>query len=86
MQVESDIAGDGESTPIRAAFGDLMSVLLGVFVLVLVGVTGVHPHLETRPRQKISIDGEIAAKTPVTVEVADAAITVAAPREEQLAA
>lgn len=43
-------------------------------------------YLETRPRQKISIDGEIAAKTPVTVEVADAAITIAAPREKQLAA
>ena len=35
--------------------------------------------LEARPRQKISIDGEIAARTPVTVEVADAAIDVAAP-------
>jgi YegS/Rv2252/BmrU family lipid kinase len=36
--------------------------------------------LEARPRQKISIDGEIAAKTPVTVKVADAVIEVAAPR------
>lgn len=36
--------------------------------------------LEARPRQKISIDGEIAAKTPVTIEVADACIEVAAPR------
>lgn len=41
--------------------------------------------LEARPRQKISIDGEIAAKTPVTVEVADAVIEVAAPREAQKA-
>ena len=38
--------------------------------------------LEARPRQKISIDGEIAAKTPVTIEVADACIEVAAPRED----
>lgn len=38
-------------------------------------------YLETRPRQKISIDGEIAAKTPVTVEVARGAIEVAAPRD-----
>lgn len=38
-------------------------------------------YLETRPRQKISIDGEIAAKTPVTVEIADACIEIAAPRE-----
>jgi len=36
--------------------------------------------LEARPAQKISIDGEIAAKTPVTVEVARGAIEVAAPR------
>lgn len=38
--------------------------------------------LSTRPRQRISIDGEIAARTPVTVSVARAAIWVAAPREE----
>jgi diacylglycerol kinase family enzyme len=37
--------------------------------------------LEARPSQKISIDGEIAAKTPVTVEVARGAIEVAAPRD-----
>ena len=37
--------------------------------------------LEARPNQKISIDGEIAAKTPVTVEVARGAIEVAAPRD-----
>ncbi len=36
--------------------------------------------LEARPRQKVSIDGEIAAKTPLTVEVARGAIEVAAPR------
>ena len=36
--------------------------------------------LEARPRQKISIDGEIAAKTPVTVCVARGAMEVAAPR------
>lgn len=37
--------------------------------------------LEARPNQKISIDGEIAARTPVVVEVARGAIEVAAPRE-----
>ncbi len=36
--------------------------------------------MESRPQQKISIDGEIAATTPVTVEIADGAIEVAAPR------
>lgn len=39
--------------------------------------------LDARPSQKISIDGEIAARTPVVVEVARGAIEVAAPREEQ---
>ena len=37
--------------------------------------------LEARPQQKISVDGEIAARTPVTVCVAKGAIEVAAPRE-----
>ena len=37
--------------------------------------------LSARPPQKISIDGEIAAVTPVTVSVARAAVWVAAPRE-----
>ena len=40
----------------------------------------------TRPRLKISIDGEIAAKTPVKVGVARGAVLVAAPREEEKAA
>ena len=39
--------------------------------------------LDTRPRLKISIDGEIAAKTPVTVSVARRVIEIAAPREGQ---
>lgn len=39
--------------------------------------------LDTRPRQNISIDGEIAARTPVTVSIARGAIEVAAPREGQ---
>ncbi len=43
-------------------------------------------HLRARPAQMISIDGEISARTPVTVGVARAAVWVAAPREEQKAA
>ncbi len=39
--------------------------------------------LSTRPRLKISVDGEIAARTPVTVSVARGAIDVAAPRDGQ---
>jgi len=39
--------------------------------------------IKARPPQLISIDGEIAAKTPVKVGVARGAVLVAAPREEQ---
>jgi YegS/Rv2252/BmrU family lipid kinase len=45
-------------------------------------IRGKELRIEARPRQKISIDGELSAKTPVTVTVARAAIWVAAPREE----
>ena len=37
--------------------------------------------IETRPRLKISIDGEVSARTPVTVTVARGAIEVAAPKD-----
>lgn len=39
--------------------------------------------LDTRPRQNISIDGEVAARTPVTVSIAGDVIDVAAPRKGQ---
>ena len=39
--------------------------------------------LDTRPRLTISVDGEIAAKTPVTICVARGAIEVAAPLDGQ---
>ena len=41
--------------------------------------------IDTRPRLPISIDGEIAARTPVKVGVARGAVIVAAPRDEQKA-
>jgi YegS/Rv2252/BmrU family lipid kinase len=44
---------------------------------------GTKLYVEARPRQKISVDGEIAAKTPVTVTIARGAIEVAAPRDDQ---
>lgn len=56
MSVEFDDS-DG-AAPIWAAFGDLMSVLLGVFVLILVGVIGMQMQLsrqldeEVRQRQE----------------------------------
>ena len=37
--------GDDSATPLWAAFGDLMAVLLGAFVLILVGLIGVQLHL-----------------------------------------
>ncbi|WP_097091225.1 diacylglycerol/lipid kinase family protein [Novosphingobium sp. Chol11] len=36
--------------------------------------------IETRPRQRISIDGEVVARTPATVKIAPGAIDVAVPR------
>jgi diacylglycerol kinase family enzyme len=35
--------------------------------------------IETRPRQRISIDGEVLAKTPVVAQVAERAIEVVVP-------
>lgn len=35
--------------------------------------------IETKPRQKISIDGEVLASTPITVKVAPGAVEVAVP-------
>jgi flagellar motor protein MotB len=52
LELDSDDGLDG-GAPIWAAFGDLMAVLLGVFVLILVGVIGIQLHLETRLRAEI---------------------------------
>ena len=47
--MSDEVEGVEESTaPIWAAFGDLMSVLLGVFVLILVGVIGVQLQLSNK--------------------------------------
>lgn len=42
---------------------------------------GRHMILDSKPHQKISIDGEISARTPVAVDCARGAIDVAAPRD-----
>jgi len=47
MSVEFDDEA-GSSAPVWAAFGDLMSVLLGAFVLILVGVIAVQLQLSSR--------------------------------------
>ncbi|KJK15448.1 hypothetical protein UB46_37375 [Burkholderiaceae bacterium 16] len=46
-------AGVGPTAPIWAVFGDLMSVLLGAFVLILVGVIGVQLELSTRLEEEV---------------------------------
>ena len=46
--------GDDSATPIWAAFGDLMAVLLGAFVLILVGVIGVQLHLEIQLQEEVA--------------------------------
>ena len=52
--VRSEVDGDGESTvPVWTAFGDLMSVLLGAFALILVAVIGVQLQLSHRLEAEI---------------------------------
>ena len=52
MSDELDIEGEA-GVPIWAAFGDLMSVLLGTFVLILVGVIGVQLQLSHRLDEEV---------------------------------
>ena len=52
MSDEIDIEGES-SAPIWAAFGDLMSVLLGAFVLILVGVVAVQLELSGRLDEEV---------------------------------
>ncbi|MCX4176066.1 MULTISPECIES: OmpA family protein [Paraburkholderia] len=52
--MSEEIDGGVETTaPIWPVFGDLMSVLLGAFVLILVGVIGVQLELSTRLAQEV---------------------------------
>ncbi|MFC0676807.1 OmpA family protein [Lysobacter korlensis] len=51
MSVEFD--DNDTAAPIWAAFGDLMSVLLGVFVLILVGVIGMQMQLTQRLGEEV---------------------------------
>ncbi len=52
MSVEFE-AEEGGTAPVWAAFGDLMSVLLGAFVLILVGVIAVQQQLSSRLDEEI---------------------------------
>jgi flagellar motor protein MotB len=65
-----DMDGDAESTaPIWAAFGDLMSVLLGAFVLILVGVIGVQLQLSNRLDEEVK-QRQLEAQRRQTLEQA----------------
>lgn len=53
--MDLDVEGDADtSAPVWAAFGDLMSVLLGAFVLILVGVIAVQLQLEMKLDEEIA--------------------------------
>ena len=57
VDFDGDIDGQAESAlPVWAAFGDLMSVLLGAFVLILVGVIALQLQLQ------VKLDEEIAQR------------------------
>ena len=62
-------AGAESGAPIWAAFGDLMSVLLGVFVLILVGVIGVQMELSTQLDKEIK-ERRLEAQRRKTLEQA----------------
>ena len=64
--------GDDSATPIWAAFGDLMAVLLGAFVLILVGVIGVQLHLEIQLQEEVA-QREVEQQRRQTLEQALAA-------------
>jgi len=71
--MSDDIEVETESTaPIWAAFGDLMSVLLGVFVLILVGVIGVQLQLSHRLDEEVK-QRQAEAQRRMTLEQALAA-------------
>ena len=71
--MSDDIEVEAESTaPIWAAFGDLMSVLLGVFVLILVGVIGVQLQLSHRLDEEVR-QRQVEAQRRMTLEQALAA-------------
>lgn len=54
LEVLDDADAGAATAPVWAAFGDLMAVLLGVFVLILVGVIGVQLHLELQLQEQIT--------------------------------
>ncbi|MFC3549892.1 OmpA family protein [Lysobacter cavernae] len=80
MSVEIDV--DTESTAsVWAAFGDLMSVLLGAFVLILVGVIGVQMQLSSRldeevKQRRIEAQRRSALEQALAVPLAEGRVTL----------
>jgi flagellar motor protein MotB len=71
--MNDDFELESESgTPIWAAFGDLMSVLLGAFVLILVGVIGMQLQLTSRLDEEVK-QRQAEAQRRMTLEQALAA-------------
>lgn len=62
-------SGQELAAPVWAAFGDLMSVLLGAFVLILVGVIGVQLELSSKLEREIK-QREAEAQRRKTLEQA----------------
>ncbi|MEE7559749.1 OmpA family protein, partial [Xanthomonas sp. Kuri4-2] len=68
--MSDEIEVEGESgVPVWAAFGDLMSVLLGAFVLILVGVIGVQLQLSHRLDEAVA-QRRLEAQRRMTLEQA----------------
>lgn len=68
MSEETD-GVEESTTPIWAAFGDLMSVLLGVFVLILVGVIGMQLQLSSKLQEEVR-QRQIEAQRRLSLEQA----------------
>ncbi len=80
--MSDEVEFEAESvTPVWAAFGDLMSVLLGAFVLILVGVIGVQLQLshkldEAVKQQKAEAQRRITLEHALAVPLAAGRVTL----------
>jgi flagellar motor protein MotB len=57
-----DAGAEGDTATIWAAFGDLMAVMLGVFVLILLGVVGMQLQTAARLDQAVREQERVAAQ------------------------
>jgi len=75
-------AGVEHGTPVWAVFGDLMAGLLGAFVLILVGVLGVHLDLATSleaevHKRQLEEQRRLALEKALAVPLASGRVTLA---------